>query len=167
MAFRDLIPFRRNEPTSLESADPFESFHREIDRLFEDFWGGGPLTSRFGDRWPRMAAVQMPRIDVSESDGAYEVSAELPGLEEKDIHVGLADGVLTIEGEKRQEEEKKDKSLYYTERSFGSFRRTLQVPADVNEEAIKANFKNGVLCLTLPKTKEAVQKARKIEIQKS
>lgn len=173
MSFRDLIPFRRpSGATQLTPAnDPFDSFHREIDRLFDDFWRGGAHMPRFGAMFDRAGfegkgALQAPKIEVSETESAYTVEAELPGLSEDEVDVHLADGVLTIQGERRQEEEKKNKGVQYTERSYGMFKRTLQVPPDVKEDDIKASFKNGVLHLELPRTAEVAPNARRIEIQK-
>lgn len=168
MSFRDLIPFRRpSAATQLTASnDPFDNFHREIDRLFDDFWRGGALAPRFGTAFEGKGALQSPKIEVSETENAYRVEAELPGLSEDDVDVHLADGVLTIQGERRQEEEKKEKGVQYTERSYGMFKRTLQVPADVKEDDIRASFENGILHLELPRTAEVAPNARRIEIQK-
>jgi HSP20 family protein len=107
----------------------------------------------------------MPAVDVSETDKGYEIKAELPGMEEKNIEVKLADGVLTIKGEKQEEKETKEKDYYVQERSFGSFQRTFQVPDNVDTNKIEANFKNGVLTVNLPKTAEAQKPAKKIEVK--
>jgi HSP20 family protein len=101
-----------------------------------------------------------PAIDVIESDKAYEITAELPGLDAKNIEILLSDGTLTIKGEKQEEKEEKTKDRYVSERRYGSFRRSLQVPSSVDTSKIEANFKNGVLTVTLPKSPEA-QKAQK------
>ena len=93
----------------------------------------------------------MPAIDVAETDKAYEITAELPGMEEKNVEVKLANGVLSIKGEKQEDKEEKDKNYYMRERNFGSFERSFQVPDDVEADKIAASFKNGVLLVTLPK----------------
>jgi HSP20 family protein len=107
----------------------------------------------------------MPAVDVTETDKAYEITAELPGLEEKNIEVKLANGVLSIKGEKQEEKEEKQKDYFRRERSFGSFERTFQVPDDVEEDKIEAGFKNGILSVTLPKSAEAQKQAKKIEVK--
>ena len=165
MSFRDLIPFghRQTLPGVRSTQDPFADFQKEMDRLLQDFWQGNTLPSQFR---ANKAAIQMPQIEVSETDEAYLVEADLPGLTEDEVDVNLADGLLTIRGEKKLEEDKKEKGVQYTERSYGMFRRTLQVPTDVKEEDIKAEFKNGVLHLELPKSAEKNQNSRRIEIKK-
>ena len=106
-----------------------------------------------------------PAMDIVEKDGAFEVTAELPGLDAKDIEVQLADGMLTIKGEKKQEEkEEKTKGRYVSERRYGSFRRTLQVPGGVDAEKIEASYKSGVLTVTLPKSPEAQKKQKTIPV---
>ena len=107
----------------------------------------------------------MPAVDVAETDKAYEITAELPGLEEKNIEVKLANGVLSIKGEKQEEKEEKQKDYYRRERSFGSFERSFQVPDHVDDDKIEASFKNGILSVTLPKSAEAQKQAKKIEVK--
>jgi HSP20 family protein len=109
----------------------------------------------------------MPRVDVSESENEYEVTAELPGIDEKDVELTLADNVLTIRGEKKveREEKDKDKNYYMSERSFGSFRRAVPLPAEVDEDRVEANFKNGVLTVHLPKSPQAQARTRRIEVK--
>jgi len=100
-----------------------------------------------------------------ESEKAYEIIAELPGMDEKNIEVKMADGVLTIKGEKREEKEEKQKDYYLQERSFGSFERSFEVPETVETDKIEASFRKGVLTLTLPKKAEAQKAAKKIEVK--
>jgi HSP20 family protein len=148
--------------------EPFERFRREMDRLFDDFSSGFWRGSLF-DMAPSRAAEAtfrtMPAVDVAETDKAYEITAELPGLEEKNIEVKLANGVLSIKGEKQEEKEEKQKDYYRRERSFGSFERSFQVPDHVDEDKIEASFKNGILSVTLPKSAEAQKQAKKIEVK--
>ncbi len=147
---------------------PFERLRREVDRLFDDFSSGFWRGSRF-DMAPFQRAEaafrSMPAVDVAETDKGYEITAELPGLDEKHIEVKLANGVLSIKGEKQEDKEEKEKDYYRSERSFGSFERSFQVPDDVQEEKIEASFKNGVLSVTLPKSVEAQKQAKKIEVK--
>ena len=165
MTLRDLTPWRsRREATPAHYADPFRSFHREFDRLFDDFSRGFGMPSL----WDGSARERglMPRLDVNETDKAYAISVELPGIDEKDLDVSLADGVLTIKGEKHQETERKDSGRLHVERSFGSFHRALALPADADEEKIECAFKNGVLELSVGKTAEPKTATRKIDIKK-
>ena len=151
---------------------PFESLRREVDRLFDDF-AGGIWRSPFGrslfdiePAWRTQSVMSaMPAVDVTETEKAYEIVAELPGMDEKNIEVKVADGVLTIKGEKREEKEEKSKDYYLSERSFGSFQRSFQVPGGVDTDKIDASFKNGVLTVTLPKSTEAQKAEKKITIK--
>jgi len=151
---------------------PFETLRREIDRLFEDF-DGGMWRSRFArpmfdlqPLWSRESSwIATPAVDVAETDKAYEIAAELPGMDEKNIEVKFADGVLTIKGEKKEAKEEKRKDYYLSERSYGSFQRSFQVPAGVDTDKIEATFKKGVLTVTLPKSAEAQKAAKKIDVK--
>ena len=107
----------------------------------------------------------MPAVDVAETEKAYKIAAELPGLDEKNIEVKLANGVLSIKGEKREEKEEKRKDYYRRERSFGSFERSFQVPEGIDTDKIAASFKNGILSVTLPKSAEAQKQAKRIEVK--
>jgi HSP20 family protein len=148
---------------------PFETLRKEVDRLFEDF--GGDLWPRpfrslaaFERAWPNKLAAS-PAVDVSETDRAYEITAELPGMDEKSIEVNVANGGLTIKGEKQEEKEEKKKDYYVSERRYGSFERYFALPEGVDADKIEAAFKNGVLRVTLPKTAEAQKPAKKIEVK--
>jgi HSP20 family protein len=144
----------------------FMDLRRQIDRLFDSFAGGFHLPSLgapFGAPALRGGAVAV-RFDVSESDDAIEVSAELPGLEEKDVEVVLEGGVLTVKGEKKAESEKTEKDFYVAERSYGAFRRSFRLPDTVDENKIQAAFDKGVLKLVLPKLAAAKRKVKKIPI---
>jgi HSP20 family protein len=105
----------------------------------------------------------MPATDVVETDKEIEITAELPGLEEKDVQIDLADNVLTIRGEKKAEKEEKDKNYRMVERSYGSFYRSLELPAGVDANAVKATITNGVLKVTVPKPQPS--QAKKIEVK--
>ena len=129
---------------------------RESGDFWDDFFRDMPLSeSRFG--WA-------PSVDVSESDGSVVVKAELPGMESKDIEVDLTGNILTIKGEKKVEEEKKEEErVYCRERFYGTFQRSFRLPAGVESDKVEANFKNGVLTVSVPKSEES--KHRKIEIK--
>ena len=104
-------------------------------------------------------------VDVAEKDHAYEITAELPGLDEKDIEVKQSDGMLTIKGEKKEETEEKKKDFYLAERRYGSFERSFRVPESVNTDKIDATFKKGVLTVVLPKKPESQSKEQKISVK--
>ena len=158
MAFRSLLPSLWDK----DNYEPFHSLHREIDRVFNEFSRGAPWPSetRSGNGARRL----MPKIDISETDLALEVSAELPGVDEKDIDVTLSDNVLTIKGEKKAETKTDDENYHVVERSYGSFQRSLRVPFDADADKIEAKFENGVLKVTLPKPPEVEAKTRKIPV---
>jgi HSP20 family protein len=170
MANGDLVPWRWGGLRRLEddrSFDAFrtemESLHRSIDRLFADAWSGGLAPSLLSESWTK--GVVMPRLDVAEDDKAFHVTVELPGLSEKDVAVTVTDRVLTISGEKREEKEKKDKDVVRRERAYGSFRRAIELPGDVDAGKIAAKFKDGVLTVDVPKTKEAQERVKKIPVK--
>jgi HSP20 family protein len=155
---------------------PFDpSWRRQFDRFFDQFpypaWRAPALVSRsdFEPFWRQDAASwgMSPAVDIAEKENAYEVTAELPGLTEKNIDVKYADGVLTIKGEKQETKEEKKKDYHLSERRFGSFRRSFSVPTGIDADKIVATFDKGVLTVTLPKTPEAVKQEKKIPITQS
>jgi HSP20 family protein len=160
-----------DEKASLVQAwHPFESLRREVDRLFEDFDRGSwfaPFRRSIFDIEPvlgrRMPAT--PAVDIVEKENAYEVTAELPGMDEKNIEVKLENGGLTIRGEKQEAKEEKRKGYHLQERRFGSFERYFAVPEGVDGDKIDASFKRGVLTVTLPKKPEAQKPAKKIDVK--
>ncbi len=162
MGFRDLVPWTKGQQlsTAQEAFDPFYTLHREMNRLFDDvFRGFGPL-GRIGN--PMMEGqFAWPRIELAETDKAVTISAELPGLSEKDVQVEIANGALSIRGEKKAE--RSDASKFVSERYYGSFER--QIPLDgVEEDRVNADFKNGVLTVTLPKSEQSSQNVKRIAI---
>jgi HSP20 family protein len=153
---------------------PFEGLRREIDRLFDDFQLGSwrsPFSRSVFDIEPswrgEISWGKAPAVDVVEKDKAYEITAELPGMDDKDIEVKFADGVLSIKGEKKEEKEEKKKDWYLSERRYGSFQRAFRVPDGVEADKIEANFKNGVLTVNLPKSPEAIKSEKRITINKA
>jgi HSP20 family protein len=161
------------EPSSaLQPWRPFESLRHEVDRLFEDFGRGfwrypfrQPIfdIAPFGARELTWSAA--PAVDIVEKDNAYEVTAELPGLDEKNIEVNVSGGRLTIKGEKHEEKEEKKKGYHLQERHFGSFERSFLLPEGVDADKIEASFNRGVLTVKLPKKPEAQKAAKKIEVK--
>jgi HSP20 family protein len=151
---------------------PFVSLRREIDRLFEDFdrdfWGFPFRRAAFDVEpfWRRELSWRgAPAVDITETDKAYEITAELPGIDEKNVEVKLANGGLTIKGEKQEEKEEKEKDYYLQERHFGSFERYFRVPEGVDTNKIEATFNKGVLTVTLPKSQEAQKAETKIKVK--
>jgi len=139
-----------------------EAFMRPIDemrRMMEDFWMA-PF-EEFG----RLSETFVPRVDVKEQDNEVIVSAELPGMDQKDVDVEVTSDSVRISGEKKQEEEKEEKGYYRREMTYGSFERMIDLPTEVDENKAEAEFKNGVLTIKLPKSKEAQAKHKKIKIK--
>ncbi|WP_159593743.1 Hsp20/alpha crystallin family protein [Chelativorans xinjiangense] len=161
---------KKSARTKRELWSPFETLHREVDRLFDNFhpfgWRRSPRPSLFDLEfdWPRVATWEIaPAMDLAEKDGAYEISAELPGLDEKNIEIKLSNGTLTIKGEKTEEE--REKEYYLSERRYGSFHRSFRVPEGVDTNKIDARFAKGVLTVTLPKSAEAKKNEKKISVK--
>ena len=170
-------PARKEEKPAASAASmfpwhPMESLRKEVDRLFEDFnHGAWHLSSH---RWPfdmepawrRLSSMNIvPAVDIAEKDKAFEISVELPGMQEKDVDVSVANGVLRIKGEKKEEVEEKKKDYFLSERRYGSFERSFQIPEAVDADRIDAKFSGGVLKLTLPKSAQAQKKEKKIEVK--
>jgi HSP20 family protein len=171
MAVGEIVPWRWGGLRRWErERRPFESFrremeslHRDMDRLFEGLWSEGFGASLLPETWAR--GEIMPQLDVTEDDKAFAVKVDLPGLDEKDVEVTLSDRVLTIRGEKKEDKETKEKDYYRRERAYGTFRRSIDIPASVDATKIEASFKKGVLTIQLPKTKEAQEKVKQIEVK--
>lgn len=145
--------------------DVFGAMRDEIDRLFERFERGWPRwPAPFGRTFESEAIV--PSLDVHDDGKHLTIEADLPGVDEKDVTVTLANGLLTIKGEKKSEREEKDKSYYVAERSYGSFERSLRLPDTIDEGKLEARFDKGVLRVTAPKKPEAIKAEKKIEIKK-
>ncbi|MCP4380102.1 MAG: Hsp20/alpha crystallin family protein [Hyphomicrobiales bacterium] len=141
---------------------PFESFRDEMDRLFEDFSRGFPSVPA----WRRMSGgATMPAVDIVEKGDGFTVTAELPGMNEGDIDVKVADGVLTINGEKKEEREENEKGYHLSERRYGAFMRSFGLPEDVEADKIDARFKNGVLTVVLPRSAGAKASEKKIDVK--
>ena len=167
MNIRDLIPWnwgKRQVPVRREQSQPLQSLQNDINRAFDSFWRGFDLP------WPSTSSacsMSMPSVDVSESDKEIEVTAELPGIDEKDIDISLAEGVLTIRGEKKSEVEKKEKDYYLQERTFGSIERVVPLPDTIDLDSANATFKNGVLTVKLAKKLEAAAATKRITVRRA
>lgn len=156
MNLKSLIPVGRQRGVA-RADNPFLSLQQEVDRLFDDFSRGFPTLGA------GLTGSMLPTMDVAETDKEIEITAELPGLEEKDVQINVADDVLTIRGEKKAEKEEKDKNYRLVERSYGSFERSLELPKGVNLDAIKASIDKGVLKVSVPKPAPA--QVKKVEVK--
>lgn len=164
MSVRDLIPWNRgnNQVPGLyrdSDMDPFLSLHRDVNKLFDEVFRGFGTPSLFG-QMTRQGT--WPSVEFSENDKEIRVSAEVPGLEEKDVEVLLEAGVLTLRGEKKSEAE--DKERQFSERYYGRFERRIGLGREVDEGRVAATFKNGLLTVILPKTEKARANAKRIAI---
>ena len=165
MTIKDLVPWKWGEEKQApvkrtQPEDTLTTLHNDIDRLFDSFFRGFDLAP-FGESFDTFT----PCIDVKENDHDYRVAAELPGMDENDIEVTLDNNTLTISGEKKQETEDKGQNYYRMERSYGSFRRCISLPPGIESDNIDANFKKGILTITLPKTTEAQKHVKHIPIK--
>ena len=167
MSVRDLIPWGRGNAQQVPSVfhdsarDPFLSLHREVNRLFDDVFRG------FGSDLPSSSGMTFagswPSVEISDDEDEIKVTAEVPGLEDKDIEVLLGDGVLTLKGEKRSETE--DKGKQFSERFYGRFVRRIPLGCEVQEDKTYAQFPNGVLTVSLPKSEQAQSQVKRIAIR--
>jgi HSP20 family protein len=146
-----LLPVKRKEG----GRSSLSRLHDEMDDLFRSFFSDGD--------WPVWSGSRWPAIDIAEKDNEFMVKAEVPGCKADDIDISVHGNVLTISGEKKAEEEKKEKGYYHIERSYGSFRRDLHLATEVNPGKIEATCKDGVLTITLPKSEKA--KAVKVKVK--
>ena len=148
------------------------SLRDRIDRLFDDF--GRDFTSwgrSFGDvepfkGWSSELNTKLPAVDVIEQKDRYLIKAELPGIEEDDLDIDLSEGTLTVRGEKKREEERKEDNVHISERRYGSFRRSFRLPSDADEDGISATCKDGVVEVTIPRRESAKPEAKKIQVSK-
>lgn len=143
---------------------PLARFHRDLDQLFDNVFQGFPLWAGGRENGSRENGLILPQVDIGEGDKEYIITLEVPGVAEKDIHLTLADGTLMIQGEKRSEQEDRNKHYHRIERSYGSFQRMLSLPTDADENNVEAKFKNGVLTITIAKDPAAKPAVRKIAI---
>lgn len=161
MAGKNLTPpIKKSLPIKREERDIFSLFRDEMNRLFDNFFRGfeiEPFEAGFG--------TFRPNVNVVEDEKEIKVSAELPGVDEKDIEVSLSKDSLTIKGEKKEEKEDKGKNYYRMERSYGSFCRTIPLPVEIDADKVKAQFKKGVLTVTLPKTAKTIEETKKIPVK--
>ena len=160
MNMKSMMPFgRSSSPTRVGGeGDPFAMMRREMERLFDNFSQDWPA--------PVDGGFASPKVDVAESDKGLEITAELPGIDQKDISLDLADGILTLQAEHEERKEEKDEKKHYhlIERSHGSFRRRFAIPFEPDADNVQASFDKGVLQITVPRSKAAEKQAKRIAI---
>jgi len=166
MNLQSIIPWKKEERSLARGRgngdDPFAQLQRRMNSVFEDFFGR-PSSDLWGD-----ATVEfLPRVDVTETGKEVRITAELPGLDEKDVEVTMTNNMLTIKGEKKVEKEEEEGDYCYSERHYGHFERTIALPQGIDADNAKATFKKGVLKVTIPKKPEAQSLRRKIELTES
>lgn len=171
------MPVKTEDASSKRAAlatpwHPLANLREQIDHLFEDF-SRSPLPMPFGRRMfdvepffrRELMGHGIPAVDIAEKEKSFEITAELPGMDEKNIEIKLSNGSLIIKGEKKEEKEEKRKGYYLSERSYGSFERMFNLPKGVDAEKIEANFNKGVLKVSLPKKPEAMQADKVVPIK--
>ena len=168
MSASDLLSRRPSRANRLalrrEGENPMLAIQNEMNRMFDQFFSEDfPFSTSLLAR-PTMEFF--PRLDISENDTEFQVTAELPGMEEKDLQIRLEKDTLVLSGEKKSETEHKGKTYHRVERSYGSFERVIPFDTQLDEDKVSAVFKNGVLTVTLPKAGDAIRKSRQIEIKK-
>jgi HSP20 family protein len=168
MNIGSLIPWRDTKPSTPEmrgdALDPLVAFRREVDRMFDDFFTG--FGRSLGAR-PHGWQGVMPTIDISEDDKEIVVTAELPGLDQKDFEVTVSGDLLTLKGEKKSEHTQKNGNATYTERRFGSFSRSVRLPFEVRDENVEATYDKGVLSIRVTKPADMQRPARRIEVKRA
>ena len=168
------VPVEVKKAAPATAPDAWQSLRSEMDRLFDRFAGGFgfglPSIRRLFDVEPASRggsafSFSAPAIDMTEDDKTYKITAELPGLDRKDLDVAVSGDMLTLKGEKRFETEEKDKNRYLSERAYGSFQRSFALPDSIDRDKITADLAKGVLTITLPKTADAQRPQKKIEVK--
>jgi HSP20 family protein len=165
MATTDIT--RPTEKSASRPRDVFATVRDEMERVFDQFERGFPNWPSLLRRRNSEGAIVIPELDVRENNNTITVEAELPGVDEKDVSVTVANGMLTIKGEKKQQKEEKTENYYLAERSYGAFERSLRLPDSIDDTKVEAKFDKGVLKVTAAKKPEAVKVERRIEIKKA
>jgi HSP20 family protein len=170
MFIGNIIPWRGKD-AEIKSGDASSQsaiahFHSEVDRLFERFFGEPFWGGRLSEGLRSWGSTGYPALDVSEQEDAITVRAEVPGVDPKDLDISVSGDVLVLSGEKKEESEQRGDSFYHSERSFGSFRRTIALPATVDREKMSAGYDKGVLTIRLAKSEKAVAKRIPVSVKK-
>jgi HSP20 family protein len=150
-------------------SDPFQALQDQMDRMFDSFFGGREfLPRRLEGAFPGLSreseGMVVPSVDIKETDKSLTLTAELPGIDEKDVELSVRNGMLTLKGEKKYEHEEEKEDVHMLERSYGSFQRSFRLPDTVDTDRIEARFDKGVLKVAMPKKAEAAAAAKKIAI---
>jgi HSP20 family protein len=169
------VPEKANENANggAGARRPFETLRREVDRIFDEFggefWRSPFRRSLMGDAMFRreLTAGNAPAVDIVENDNAFEVTADVPGFDDKSIEIQVLNGSLWIKGERKSEREEKRTGYYLSEREFGSFQRCFRLPDGIDTDKIEASLNKGVLVVTLPKSADEQRAAKKIEIKEA
>jgi len=162
------VEVKKSQSSVLGPSSPWREFDRMFDQFANSF--GLPAMRRMFDLGPGWRpetpfGLTAPAVDISEDENCYKIEAELPGLSEQDIDISISGDMLVLKGEKRHEHEEKGKSHYLSERSYGTFERSFVLPEGVDRDKVDAQFSKGVLKITLPKTQQAQQQKRRIEVK--
>lgn len=162
--FRNTHPVTRDfssQPSNMNIDTPLFNLQRDIERMFDSFFQGVnvPYTKSAG-----IDAMISPRINITETTDNYQISAELPGVNEQDVDVSVANRMLTIKGERKEEKNEQERNYHRIESAYGAFQRVVTLPEDADKDNINANFKNGILTIIIPKSAEALAETRKINI---
>lgn len=165
---KSLMPWKwgakRLPVTQEEQYHHFYSLQREMNKLFDDFFGGMEFSMPQVFEEEQLSQFQ-PKVDLKETDKDIVLTIEVPGMSQKDIEMSVSDNMLTIAGEKKEEREENVKGYYRMERKYGAFQRSIPLPCEINKEQAEAEFKHGVITVTLPKTKQATSQTRKVDIK--
>jgi HSP20 family protein len=164
------VPVKRGSAREQSSGfvHPLQQFHQDMNRIFDQTFRGFGLSPLSFEEplFPRLADEMLkPTLDLGVSDKEYNITVEVPGVDEKDVKLEIINGTLHIRGEKKQQKEEKEKDYYRVERSYGSFQRMLSLPEDADQDDVKATFKNGVLTITLSRKALPESKVKKIEVK--
>ncbi len=157
---RDLAPHQ--QPSNMNVESPLLNLQRDIDRMFDNFLQG--FNVPYSVRPAGINAMAAPRINITETRDAYQISAELPGVEEQDVDISLSGDVLTIKGERREEQESSERNYHRIESAYGAFQRSITLPEDADRDNINANFRNGILTIEVGKNAESQAETRKIPL---
>jgi HSP20 family protein len=165
MPVKNLLPSIRRKSDILvrQEEHPFYTIQQEMNRIFDSFFRDFDILP-FGAARDKLSGFY-PSLDVKENEKEIYIKAELPGIDENDVEVLLADNSVTIKGEKKEEKEDKGKDYYHMERSYGTFNRVVLLPQGIDTNKAEAHYKNGVLTIKLPKTEEAKAKVKKVSIK--
>ncbi|NPV87101.1 MAG: Hsp20/alpha crystallin family protein [Anaerolineae bacterium] len=162
-----LLPWNRGKSLAVRrESDPFLTLRREMNRLFDEFYANPFSLAPFESLWQSEGEF-MPQIDISETDKEFTITADLPGIDDKDIEVSVSNNVISISGKKEAQKTEKGRNYYHVERSFGSFHRDIPLRMEIDEDKVEARFDKGVLTITAPKRPEAIENVKRVQVKKS